>query len=133
MDDVFGTHSQMTCDLRRLRLAGLIRRIGHTNRYVLTPDGTAMAVFCTKLHNRLLRPLMAARQPQAPPPLRDALRTIDQHVDDYINRARLGKPRENLTQTYRSLGPRIASLFLSLTGLSVTKVAEYRDSQEPSG
>ena len=85
------TPGQMTYDLRRLRLAGLIRRIEHTNRYVLTPDGIAMAVFYTKLHNRLLRPLMAARQPQAPPPLRDALHTIDQHVDDYISRARLGK------------------------------------------
>ena len=85
------TPGQMTYDLRRLRLAGLIHRIEHTNRYVLTPDGIAMAVFYTKLHNRLLRPLMAARQPQAPPPLRDALRTIDQHVDDYISRARLGK------------------------------------------
>jgi hypothetical protein len=34
---------------------------------------------------------MAARQPQAPPELRHALRTIDQHIDDYIDRARLGK------------------------------------------
>jgi hypothetical protein len=85
------TPGQMTYDLRRLRLAGLICRIEHTNRYVLTPDGTAMAVFYTKLHNRLLRPLMAARQPPAPPPLRDALHTIDRHVDDYIDRARLGK------------------------------------------
>jgi hypothetical protein len=85
------TPGQMTYDLRRLRLAGLIRRIEHTNRYVLTPDGIAMAVFYTKLFNRLLRPLMAARQPQAPPPLRDALHAIDQHVDDYISRARLGK------------------------------------------
>src|SRR5580692_6384284 len=34
------TAGQMTYDLRRLRLAGLIRRIEHTNRYVLTPDGT---------------------------------------------------------------------------------------------
>jgi hypothetical protein len=59
---------QMTYDLRRLRLAGLIRRIEHTNRYVLTPDGTRFAVFYTKLHNRLLRPLMAADQPPAPPP-----------------------------------------------------------------
>ena len=85
------TAGQMTYDLRRLRIAGLIRRIEHTNRYILTPDGTAMAVFYTKLHNRLLRPLMAARQPQAPPPLRDALHTIDQHINDYIDRARLGK------------------------------------------
>jgi hypothetical protein len=85
------TAGQMTYDLRRLRLAGLIRRIEHTNRYVLTPDGIKMAVFYTKLHNRLLRPLMAADQAQAPPGLRQALRAINQHVDDYITRARLGK------------------------------------------
>ena len=85
------TPGQMTYDLRRLRLAGLIHRIEHTNRYVLTPDGIKFAVFYTKLHNRLLRPLMAADQPQAPPELRQALRAIDQHVDDYISRARLGK------------------------------------------
>ena len=85
------TGGQMTYDLRRLRLAGLIYRIEHTNRYVLTPDGTRFAVFYTKLHNRLLRPLMAADQPQAPPELRQALRAIDQHVNDYINQARLRK------------------------------------------
>jgi hypothetical protein len=85
------TGGQMTYDLRRLRLAGLIHRIEHTNRYVLTPDGTRFAVFYTKLHNRLLRPLMAADQPPAPPELRQALRAIDQHVDDYIKQARLGK------------------------------------------
>src|SRR6202167_2024929 len=85
------TPGQMTYDLRRLRLAGLIRRIEHANRYVLTPDGIKMAVFYTKLYNRLLRPLMAADQAQAPPELRQALRAINQHVDDYITRARLGK------------------------------------------
>jgi hypothetical protein len=61
------TPGQMTYDLRRLRLTGLIRRIEHTNRYALTPDGIKVAVFYTKLHNRLLRPLLAADQPQAPP------------------------------------------------------------------
>src|SRR5215469_7998561 len=80
---------QMTYDLRRLRLAGLIRRIEHTNRYILTPDGLKVAIFYTKLHNRLLRPLLAVDQPQAPAELRSALRTISQHVDDYITRARL--------------------------------------------
>ena len=83
------TPGQMTYDLRRLRLAGLIRRIEHTNTYVLSPDGIRVAVFYTKLHNRLLRPLLAADQPQAPPELRAALRAIDQHVDGYITRARL--------------------------------------------
>jgi hypothetical protein len=85
------TPGQMTYDLRRLRLAGLIRRIEHTNHYVLTPDGAKVAIFYTKLHNRLLRPLLAADQPQAPAQLQGALRTIDQHVEDYITRARLGK------------------------------------------
>jgi hypothetical protein len=83
------TPGQMTYDLRRLRLQGLIRRIGHTNRYVLTPDGIKVAVFYTKLHNRLLRPLLAADQPQAPAELRAALRTIDQHIATYVTRARL--------------------------------------------
>ena len=85
------TPGQMTYDLRRLRLARPIKRIERTHTYVLTPDGIKFAVFYTKLHNRLLRPLMAADQPQAPPELRQALDVISQHVDDYISRARLGK------------------------------------------
>jgi hypothetical protein len=83
------TTSQMTYDLRRLRLAGLIHRIEHTNRYILTPDGLKVAIFYTKLHNRLLRPLLAADQPQAPPQPRAALRAIDQHINAYITQARL--------------------------------------------
>jgi hypothetical protein len=94
---------QMTYGLRRLRLAGLVRRIEHTNRYVLTPDGTRFAVFYTKLHNRLLRPLMAADQPQAPPDLRQALRAIDQHVDHYITRARLCKTALKLDTNVQNL------------------------------
>ena len=85
------TPGQMTYDLRRLRLAGLIRRIERTNHYVLTPDGAKVAVFYTKLHNRLLRPLLAADQPQAPAELRSALRTIDHQIEGYITRARLGQ------------------------------------------
>jgi hypothetical protein len=82
---------QMTYDLRRLRLAGLIRRIEHTNRYVLTTDGAKFAIFYTKLHNRLLRPLLAADQPQAPAELRSALRTIDHQIEGYITRARINQ------------------------------------------
>ena len=81
--------SQMTYDLRRLRSKGLIRRIEHTHTYVLTPEGQRVAVFYTKINNRLLRPLLAADQPQAPPGLRQALATIDHHVTDYIAQARL--------------------------------------------
>ncbi|MEU5942305.1 hypothetical protein ABZ807_24680 [Micromonospora sp. NPDC047548] len=83
------TTSQMTYDLRRLRFNGLIRRIEHTHTYVLTPDGQRLAIFYTKLNDRLLHPLLAADRPQAPPALRQALTTIDHYVDDYIARARL--------------------------------------------
>jgi hypothetical protein len=80
---------QASYDLRRLRLKGLIRRLPRTNTYVLTPDGLRIAIFYTKVHNRVLIPLTAADHPPAPPPLRHALRTIDQAVSDYIAAARL--------------------------------------------
>jgi hypothetical protein len=82
---------QMTYDLRRLRLNGLIRRLPHSNRYTLTTDGIRIAIFYTKIYNLLLVPLTAADQPQAPENLRTALSTIDRYVDDYTARARLPK------------------------------------------
>jgi hypothetical protein len=82
--------AQMTYDLRRLRLKGLIQRIEHSNRYVLTPDGLRVAVFYTKLHHRLLGPLLAADRAPAPPDLRDALRVIDRRVNSYVQHARMG-------------------------------------------
>jgi hypothetical protein len=81
--------SQMSYDLRRLRTKGLITRLPHSNTYVLTPDGQRVAIFYTKVHNRLLRPLAAANHPPAPLPLRQALRVIDRHVNDYITEARM--------------------------------------------
>jgi len=56
----------------RLRLNGMIRRIEHTNRYVLTSDGIRAAIFYTKLYNRPLRPLLAANEPRPPPKGRSA-------------------------------------------------------------
>ena len=61
------TTNQASYDLARLRLNGLITRIPGTNRYRLTSDGLRFAIFYTKLHDRLLRPLLAADQPPAPP------------------------------------------------------------------
>ena len=82
--------AQMTYDLRRLRLHGLIERLPHTNTYVLTPDGLRLVLFYTKLNQRLLRPLLAADHPPASPQIRDALRTIDRAIADYVANARLG-------------------------------------------
>jgi hypothetical protein len=80
---------QMSYDLTRLRRKGLIRRLPHSNTYVLTSDGTRFAVFYTKVHDRLLVPLLAADTPPAPPPLRQALAVIDRSVGDYVHSARL--------------------------------------------
>jgi hypothetical protein len=83
------TASQMSYDLTRLRRKDLIRRLPRTNTYVLTSDGTRFALFYTKVHDRLLVPLLAANAPPASPQLRDALQVIDQSVCDYVRQARL--------------------------------------------
>jgi hypothetical protein len=74
------TRNQASYDLARLRVNGLIARIPSKNRYRLTSDGLRFAIFYTKLHDRLLRPLLATDQPPTPPPLRKALHTIDIHI-----------------------------------------------------
>jgi hypothetical protein len=86
------SRTQMTYDLRRLRLHGLIQRVPHTNTYVLTPEGARVVLFYTKVHGRLLRPLVASGdQPPAPVELRRALATVDHVIADYAERARLGR------------------------------------------
>jgi hypothetical protein len=67
-----------------------------SSRRIPAPTGTCSpttairtAVFYPESTNRLLVPLTAADQPQAPPDLRAALSTIDKHVDQYATRARL--------------------------------------------
>jgi hypothetical protein len=82
--------SQMSYDLRRLRLHGLIQREAGTNSYTLTPEGIRVAVFYTKLHARLLGPLLESDRPPAPIELRRALGTIEHAIGDYVANARLG-------------------------------------------
>jgi hypothetical protein len=84
------TAAQMGYDLHRLRLNGILERLPGSNTYQLTPDGQRFAIFYSKLCHKLLRPLLAADAPPAPAGLRDALRTIDQHVRSYITQAALG-------------------------------------------
>ena len=83
------SQNRMSYDLRRLRLHGLIQRLPHTNTYVLTPDGIRVAAFYTKLHNRLLRPLLEADKPPAPIHVRRALAILERTVNDYVHTARL--------------------------------------------
>jgi hypothetical protein len=83
------TANQASYDLARLTRNGIVTRIPHRNMYALTGDGLRFAVFYTKVHDRVLRPLMAGDQPQAPPPLRAALRVIDGELTRRLAAARL--------------------------------------------
>jgi len=77
------TPGRMTYDLRRLRLRGLIERIGRTNRYRVVPLGLRIAYFYTKVFRRILRPGWAAlidRDDSVPRPLRAAFREVDREI-----------------------------------------------------
>ena len=65
LEGVLATYSnaQMTYDLRRLRLKGLIERIDHSHRYLLTDLGIKVVTFFTKLYHRLFAPGLAALLP----------------------------------------------------------------------
>jgi hypothetical protein len=83
--------AQMSYDLRRLRLKGLVARIPKTQQYVLTELGTKVAVFFTKLYTRLYRPGLAAlvsAQP-LPSPLAHALTTVSDLVQSALIEAHL--------------------------------------------
>jgi hypothetical protein len=81
--------SQASYDLARLRRIGLITRRPHAN--TLRPDPRRPRV------RRLLhqgprqgpRPAVRQRAAQAPPPLRAALKTIGQHIDQRLADSRL--------------------------------------------
>lgn len=80
---------QMTYDLRRLRLHGLIHRDHGHQHYRLTQDGQTFAVFYSKLGERVIPPLFSPRQPNTPPKLRRALAVIHDCVGDALQRAGL--------------------------------------------
>ena len=72
--------SRASYDLTRLRRNGLIVRVTGRNRYRLTDDGLAFAIFYTKVHtNQVVRLLVAARL-RHPTPLRAALRTTARDI-----------------------------------------------------
>ena len=81
------TPSQMTYDLRRLRLKGLIYRPPKTHRYYLTPYGWKVARLFTRLEARVFRPAMAmftSHDAVLPFPLRAALNRVDAQLDQLI-------------------------------------------------
>src|SRR3954468_16652030 len=84
------TASQMSYDLRRLRRKGIIYRQQGTNRYFLTPHGWKLSRLFARLEARVFRPAMATFGNDAtglPPPLRTALRRVDDELDALIQQA----------------------------------------------
>src|SRR5579863_9269710 len=59
---------QITYDLRRLRLHGLIERIPATRRYRIAAKGLRTAIFYTRLYNRSMRTGLAVISPAATSP-----------------------------------------------------------------
>ncbi len=82
---------QMTCDLRRLRLKGILWRVPKTHRYLVTPYGYKVALFFTKLTARVFRTTFASLDPSEPipRPLAEALKEVIRQIDAVVDHARL--------------------------------------------
>ncbi|MGO9080876.1 MAG: hypothetical protein ACLQDY_17830 [Streptosporangiaceae bacterium] len=84
------TSGQITYDLRRLRMHGLIERIPHTFWYRVTGTGMRSARYLTRVHDRLLRTGLAeitGPSPPAPAALRAADRACQAAIDDLTRQA----------------------------------------------
>jgi hypothetical protein len=84
---------QMTYDLRRLRLHGLIERIPFTHRYRVTPDGLRVSIFFTKVNSRVLRNDLAQMFEPATVTgtrsLGNAIRKVERIIDEQVDHAKL--------------------------------------------
>lgn len=77
------TAGQMTYDLRRLRVHGLIERVPHTHRYRVTGTGLHAATFLTRVQERLLPTGMAQlADPTSTARLHTAAHAYQTAIDD---------------------------------------------------
>ena len=87
------TRGQMTYDLRRLRLHGLIERIPSTQRYRVTTEGLRIGLLFTKVHTRLLRDGLSQLFDQADVeqarPLTLAINKVEKVIDEHIASTKL--------------------------------------------
>jgi len=80
LDPELMTQGKLSYDLRRLRLHGLIQRVHGTHRYTVTADGLRIAIYLTRVHNRLLsQGLSDLLDPAAAPT------TIRRHLDRFAD------------------------------------------------
>jgi len=80
------TANQMSYDLRRLRLKGVIARVAGSHRYILTTYGRRVAYLMTKLHNRIFDVASATLQTTTalPAALVLAFRRLDSELDKLV-------------------------------------------------
>ena len=90
---------QMTYDLRRLRLRGLIERIPHSQRYRLTAEGLCLALAYHRTQARVLGPVLSATlDGESTTRLRAALAAYDREVGHlWEGHARWPRDQENRT------------------------------------
>jgi hypothetical protein len=84
------TGNQMTYDLRRLRLKGLIFCPTRTSRYFVTPYGWKVARLFSRLEARVFRPAVArftCNDAVLPLALRASLDRVDAQLDELIYEA----------------------------------------------
>ena len=85
------TQGRMSYHLRRLRLHGMIERVPHTNRYLVTDFGLSAAMFLSRAHSRFvlggLADAVGATGPS--PPLRRALQAVSAELDRLAARSGL--------------------------------------------
>jgi hypothetical protein len=90
------TSGQISYDLRRLRAHQIIERIPHSRSYQVTDDGLTIALFLTRLAQRLLIPGLAQLTSPAPPGpsrLRQADRAYRDALTDLAQQASLAALR----------------------------------------
>ena len=85
------TASQMSYDLRRLRLKGLVARVAGTHTYCLTSYGRRVAYLMTKLQQRIfnLAGLALTTAADVPATLAQAFRDIDTELERLVANAHL--------------------------------------------
>lgn len=83
---------QMTYQLRRLRLHGLIERQAGTHRYRVTERGLRVSLFFTRSYGRLVRPglgqVVAVSLP-ADTRLQQAFAQVDRAIDHHMATAKI--------------------------------------------
>lgn len=85
------TAAQMSYDLRRLRLKGLIARVAGKHTYILTTYGRKVVYLMTKLQQRIFNVASAAIETTTalPSQLAHAFRQLDDELDKLVARAHL--------------------------------------------